>query len=684
MSRSRWVLFMLVVSALVLSSVLPALAQDAPAADGLRPDAPEYAKHGPFWVGYKSLVIGEDTDRPIEAGIWYPAMNPNGDPEEITYEITLKIPLEGFEDPAPVTGRALLDAEIDDSAAPYPLVIFSPGFSTNAAWYAHLIEHYASHGFIVLAPEHMEHFDPEWSEIWSASIDRPLDVKQTLDYAEVLTGADGDMAGLIDMENVAVVGHSYGGYTALAMAGAQYDLEGFNARCAALAPDDPNAFLCAPVVPKEADMAARAGLDPMPEGLWPSVGDPRVKAIVPMAGDSYLFDKAGLAKITIPMMAIGGTADTGTPYDWGSKPAYDYTASAKKALVTLNGAEHTITTSCESMPWMAETPFYEWICFDPVWDKDRGMDLINHFSTAFLLDTLKGDPAAAAALAPQAVSFQGIDYQAEGYGPAVAGADAAMPVAKRAALAAVNGITLYYEVMGEGEPLLLLPGGTMCTDGWGEQREALARKYMVISPDSRAQGRSTDSGEPLTYQLMADDMIALMDRLGVESAHVVGWSDGGDTGLDLAIRYPERVRSLVATGAQFRADGMIPEELERTNELSVDSFPQDWLDFCYRSVAPDPEKLPDMMAQLKHLWLAEEYVPFDGLAEITAPVLILEGTVPDFLTEEHVTDLAAAIPGAKLQWIEGTGHMAPLEKAGEWTAGVLDFLADIDAQGETQ
>ena len=122
-----------------------------------------------------------------------------------------------------------------------------------------------------------------------------------------------------------------------------------------------------------------------------------------MAGDSYLFDKAGLAKITVPMMAIGGTADTGTPYEWGSKPSYDNASSAKKALVTLEGAEHTITSSCKNMPWISETPFGPWICFDPVWDKDRGLDLIHHFSTAFLLDTLKGDAAAAQALAPENV-----------------------------------------------------------------------------------------------------------------------------------------------------------------------------------------------------------------------------------------------------------------------------------------
>lgn len=419
MSRAYCILSVLVVMALLLSACQPVMPQEIPTApdpQGLRPDAPEYAKHGPFWVGYRPLVIGEGTDHPLQAGLWYPALNPKGAKEEVTYAITLKFPTEPLHAPMVVYGRALLDAAIDTVAAPYPLVVFSHGFSANAAWYSTLIEHYASYGFIVLAPEHVEQFDPEWSGILNASIDRPRDIKQTLDYAEAMNAPGGDMVGLVDMQHVAVVGHSYGGYTALAMAGAQYDIDAFNARCAQLPADDPNAFLCAPLASKEADLAARAELDPMPTGLWPSFGDPRVTVILPMAGDSYLFDKAGLSKITIPMMAIGGTEDTGTPYAWGSRPSYDDASSARKTLVTVEGAEHTISTLCDGMPWVIETPFYGWICFDPVWDKDRGVDLINHFSTAFLLAELKGDADAAVALAPENVAFPGIQYETTAYG----------------------------------------------------------------------------------------------------------------------------------------------------------------------------------------------------------------------------------------------------------------------------
>ena len=414
MLRINRMFSILLLVALLLSAcqpIQPPAKLLAPAPVGLRPDAPEYAKHGPFWVGYRSLVIGEGTDHPLDAGLWYPALNPQGVKEEINYAITLKLPGMEVSTPTVVQGQALQDAAVNGAAAPYPLVIFSHGFATNAAWYGTIIEHFASYGFIVLAPEHVEQLDDTWSEIWRASIDRPRDIKQTLDYAEALTAPGGDLAGLIDMQHVAVVGHSYGGYTALAMAGAQYDLAAFNARCAQLPPDDPKTFLCAPLVPKAADMAARAGLDPMPEGLWPSFGDPRVTVIIPMASDSYLFDKAGLAQITMPLLAIGGTADTGTPYDWGVRPVYDDAASAHKTLVTMTGAEHTITYACATMPWLSETPLYQWVCFDPVWDKDRGLDLINHFATAFLLAELKGDTDAAKALAPENVIFPGIQYE---------------------------------------------------------------------------------------------------------------------------------------------------------------------------------------------------------------------------------------------------------------------------------
>ena len=383
----------------------------APAAKGLRADAPPYAVHGPYWVGYRRLEIpGGGGDEPLEVKVWYPARNPTGAEETMTYQVALKFPdWQGYS-PQVVHGRAIANAPIDDTNAAYPLVVFSHGYGTNPEWYSTLVEHYASHGLVVLAPEHRE---TDWFAAWAASFDRPIDIKRTLDFAEALTAPGGTLAGRIDVTKVAVVGHSYGGYTALAMAGARMELETFNARCAALAADDPKTFLCAPFVGREQDMAARAGLTAVPVGLWPPLGDARVKAIVPMAGDAYLFNEQGLASIAVPVMAMGGTADWGTPWEWGARLSYDGVASAHKALVGFEIAGHMIAANpCADMPWTAMLPAFEHdvFCLEPVWEKLRALDLINHFSTAFLLDVLAGDPAAHEALLSPAVNFLGISY----------------------------------------------------------------------------------------------------------------------------------------------------------------------------------------------------------------------------------------------------------------------------------
>ncbi|MEZ4683226.1 MAG: alpha/beta fold hydrolase [Caldilineaceae bacterium] len=394
--------------ALLLSACQPI---QAPVAGQIGPDAPIYAARGPFGVGFKTLTSEADSEAVLTISSWYPAFVPAGEEAAIEYAVTLKDNTWQPTTPLITHGHALRDAAIDDTQGPYPLVVLSHGFMLSPAWYHTLAEHFASYGFIVLAPDHPEQFDPTFGEMWKTLIDRPVAVSLTLDYAEELTAPGGAMTGLIDMTNVAVVGHSYGGYTALAAAGAQYDMAAYNERCAALADDDPLTFFCMPIVPNIAAMAERAGLEAVPNGLWPSFGDPRVTAIIPMAGDSYLFDQAGLAQITVPMMAIAGGADTGTPLDWGAQLAYDHISSAQKALVTLEGAEHMIfSTPCENQPWISEHPYYEYFCFDPAWEKAEALDLIHHFSTAFLLDTLKDDQAAHAALLPDAAVFPGIEY----------------------------------------------------------------------------------------------------------------------------------------------------------------------------------------------------------------------------------------------------------------------------------
>jgi predicted dienelactone hydrolase len=367
-----------------------------------------YGDRGTLSVGHRVLTAPGGV--PVKT--WYPALGSASVPEAISYPVDFKFPDWRQLSPAVVHGRARADAPIDGARGAFPLVIFSHGYALNPAWYSQLVEHYASRGFVVLAPEHQEN---DWLQASAASFDRPADVKRTLDLAETLGGPGGEWEGLIDLTNVAVVGHSYGGYTALAVAGGRFDLGPFHARCGALAADDPRAFLCAPFLGREAEMATRAGLAAVPGGLWPTtMADPRVTAIVSMAGDAFLMNESGLASVTVPMMALGGTVDFATPWDWGAKLSYDNVSSRAKSLVAFEGADHMIPVNpCEELPFTAQLSDEEraFVCLDAAsWPRQAALPWIRHASTAFLLDVLKQDGKAHEALLSGAMAQPGIAY----------------------------------------------------------------------------------------------------------------------------------------------------------------------------------------------------------------------------------------------------------------------------------
>lgn len=370
-----------------------------------------YAAPGRHAVGYQVFTTAGAQQQPLTLRAWYPA-HQSGD--QRSAKITYTAPNKFDEQITPgkeitAVGAALANAEPDGTAGPYPLVVFSHGYALSPIVYSTLVEHYASQGYVVLAPEHNERFDGSLTEFWKELIDRPVDIRRAIDYAEQLTQSGGALAGLIDMDKIAVVGHSYGGYTALAAGGARFDFAAYKTRCAALTPDDPLNFFCAPVA-NESDMAMRAGLDEVPSGLWPSFGDPRVKAVISMAGDSYLFDRRGLAELEVPVMVLGGTIDEGTPYTWGAKPTYDEASSKNKALVTFPGAGHFLFVDpCENLPWVENSVYRDAICTDAVWDK-RPLDIVMHYTTAFLRDSLNADPEARATLAGRQPHLDNVEY----------------------------------------------------------------------------------------------------------------------------------------------------------------------------------------------------------------------------------------------------------------------------------
>lgn len=375
-----------------------------------------YSTRGPHVVGYREFRIRGAQGNRLKVRAWYPTAAPAGAARPIRYAQANKfdeatLPVERIT----ATGRAVRDGRIDRRHGEYPLVVFSHGYALSPIVYSTLVEHYASHGFVVLAPEHDERLEDTLSGFWKAIVDRPADVTATIDLAERLDGPRAAFAGRIDLSRVAVVGHSYGGYTALAAAGARFDLSAYNARCAALAGDDPLQFFCAPIVPREAEMAERAGLPSLPTDLWPSLGDPRVTAAISLAGDAYLFDQRGMAELKVPLMVMGGTVDDGTPYEWGAKLSYDHAGSARTSLVTFDGAGHMLFVDpCDNLPWVDRFSYRDAFCTDAVWGSTRPLDIVEHYSTAFLLDTLKDDRTARAVLAASPAHEGTVDYTSTG------------------------------------------------------------------------------------------------------------------------------------------------------------------------------------------------------------------------------------------------------------------------------
>ena len=234
----------------------------------------------------------------------------------------------------------------------------------------------------------------------------------------------------------------------------------------------------------------------------------------------------------------------------------------------------------------------------------------------------------------------------------------------------VNGISLYYETYGQGPPVLLVHGAAGFLETMHPFITALAPTHTVIAVDSRAQGRSTDSAAPLSYAQMGDDMIKLLDKLGIAQIDVIGWSDGGIVGLDMAMKHPSRVRRLVAISANFDANGVAPNALgpQAQAEIAAEIKP------FYDAIAPDPSHFPVMVRKIMVMVTTEPHYTIAELGRITARTLIVAGE-NDLILRRHTDALAHAIPGAKEVIVPGATHLGPLEAPETYTKIAQDFLA---------
>lgn len=221
-------------------------------------------------------------------------------------------------------------------------------------------------------------------------------------------------------------------------------------------------------------------------------------------------------------------------------------------------------------------------------------------------------------------------------------------------------------------PVILLHGGLGNSDHWALQLPELSRRWQVVVVDSRNQGRSALSHAPLSYRAMADDVIRVMHRLAIPRASLVGWSDGGEIALALAIHHPDRVARVFVVGAYYDARGAKPHAEPEPSTLRG-YYAKCRADFA--RLSPNPKRYRDVVASLEPVWRAPRYFTVDELRAIRVPTLLALGDHDELVQLDQVRDMARLIPGAQLHVFADASHFVMWQDPDGFSAALIEFLA---------
>ena len=232
---------------------------------------------------------------------------------------------------------------------------------------------------------------------------------------------------------------------------------------------------------------------------------------------------------------------------------------------------------------------------------------------------------------------------------------AAVPYGSNAAAgayASINGIKLYYETYGNGQPMLQIHGNGQSISGLSHQIAFFSPRYKIIVADSRGHGKSEMGAGRLTYEQMAEDLNALLEKLKAKPVYVLGWSDGGIVGLLLAIRHPDKVGKLAIMGANLNPDGAydwaikwaVKEDQRTAGMIAKGDTSQPW----------------PVMRQHSDLLLKQPHIPVADLAKVKAPTLVMAGD-KDVIRDDHTLQIFHGIPQAHLAIFPGATHLIPSE-----------------------
>ena len=243
----------------------------------------------------------------------------------------------------------------------------------------------------------------------------------------------------------------------------------------------------------------------------------------------------------------------------------------------------------------------------------------------------------------------------------------------------VNGLQMYYETVGEGEPVVLVHGTGGTAESWNAQRDLLPDWYQLYLPECRGHGRTADVEGPFTYENFADDLAGFIEALELGPVRLVGWSNGASVVLRLAVRRPDLVSRLVLlSGGVLEPGGQTAD----TTALSVEPG-RSWLAETWRPVyealSPDgPRHFPVVEEKLNRMWREAIPVTRDQIAALPMPLLVMQGD-DDCVEIAHSAALAGTARHGQLAVVPGTSHVLPLEKPELVNLILLDFFEDKPA-----
>jgi pimeloyl-ACP methyl ester carboxylesterase len=249
----------------------------------------------------------------------------------------------------------------------------------------------------------------------------------------------------------------------------------------------------------------------------------------------------------------------------------------------------------------------------------------------------------------------------------------ALPPATSEGHVAHDGARIWYASYGEGPPVILLHGGLGHSGNWAYQLPALLDAgHRVILIDSRGHGRSTRDDRPYTYELMASDVLAVMDALAIDKAGVIGWSDGACIALVLAMLAPGRVKGVFFFGCNMDPSGTKEFASTPVIERCFSRHAKD-----YAGLSATPDRFNSFVDAVSLMMKTEPNYSAEDLARIRVPVAIVHSEHDEFIKPEHAQYLARSIPGAELIRLKDVSHFAPLQRPDYFNAVTLDFLAQI-------